>query len=50
MRSIARRPEEDFTLGGGYVFSAIHNILAEIDPRKVVAMYRVAAGAKSPPP
>jgi uroporphyrinogen decarboxylase len=36
--------------GGGYVFSAIHNILAEIDPRKVVAMYRVAAGAKPPLP
>ncbi len=30
--------------GGGYVFAAIHNILAEIDPRKVVAMYRTAAG------
>jgi len=29
--------------GGGYVFAAIHNILAEIDPRKVVAMYRAAA-------
>lgn len=28
--------------GGGYVFAAIHNILAEIDPRKVVAMYRTA--------
>jgi uroporphyrinogen decarboxylase len=30
--------------GGGYVFAAIHNILAEIDPRSVVAMYRTAAG------
>jgi len=39
----------ELSSGGGYVFSAIHNILAEIDPRKVVAMYRVAAGAKSPP-
>jgi uroporphyrinogen decarboxylase len=29
--------------GGGYVFAAIHNILAEIDPRTVVAMYRAAA-------
>jgi uroporphyrinogen decarboxylase len=28
---------------GGYVFAAIHNILAEIDPRKVIAMYRAAA-------
>ena len=30
--------------GGGYVFAAIHNILAEIDPRSVAAMYRTAAG------
>jgi len=30
--------------GGGYVFCAIHNILADIDPAKIVAMYR-AAGA-----
>jgi uroporphyrinogen decarboxylase len=30
--------------GGGYVFAAIHNILAEIEPTKVVAMYRAAAG------
>lgn len=30
--------------GGGYVFAAIHNILAEIDPRKVIAMYRAAVG------
>jgi uroporphyrinogen decarboxylase len=28
--------------GGGYVFCAIHNILAEIDPKKVIAMYRAA--------
>ncbi len=33
--------------GGGYVFAAIHNILAEIDPRKVVAMYRTAASVIS---
>ncbi len=32
--------------GGGYVFAAIHNILAEIDPRKVVAMYRAAAAVR----
>jgi len=31
--------------GGGYVFTAIHNILAEIDPKKVIAMYRAAGGA-----
>jgi uroporphyrinogen decarboxylase len=33
--------------GGGYVFCAIHNILAEIDARKVVAMYRTAESARS---
>lgn len=32
--------------GGGYVFCAIHNVLAEIDPRKVVAMYRTARKAR----
>jgi uroporphyrinogen decarboxylase len=31
--------------GGGYVFCAIHNILAEIDPAKVVAMYRTAGAS-----
>jgi uroporphyrinogen decarboxylase len=29
---------------GGYVFCNIHNILAEVTPEKVIAMYRVAAG------
>jgi len=28
---------------GGYVFCNIHNVLAEIEPEKVVAMYRCAA-------
>lgn len=28
--------------GGGYVFNNTHNILAEIDPEKVIAMYRAA--------
>ncbi|OQB33382.1 MAG: methylcobalamin:coenzyme M methyltransferase [Candidatus Hydrogenedentes bacterium ADurb.Bin170] len=31
----------------GYVFCAIHNILAEIDPEKIIAMYR-AAGDMAP--
>ena len=30
---------------GGFVFNSIHNILAEIDPKKVIAMYK-AAGAE----
>lgn len=31
-----------FSRGGGYVFTAIHNIMAEIAPEKVIAMYRSA--------
>ena len=33
---------------GGYVFCAIHNILAEIDPGKVIAMYREASRGSTP--
>ena len=29
----------------GYVFNSIHNILAEIPPQKVIAMYKAAEGA-----
>ncbi len=29
---------------GGYVFNAIHNLLAETDPHKIIAMYKTAAG------
>ncbi|MBX3176372.1 MAG: hypothetical protein KF886_03350 [Candidatus Hydrogenedentes bacterium] len=32
---------------GGFVFAAIHNILAEIPGEKVVAMYRAAAGHRA---
>jgi uroporphyrinogen decarboxylase len=31
-----------FTEGSGYVFTQIHNILAEVEPEKVVAMYLTA--------
>lgn len=31
---------------GGYVFNAIHNLLAEVDPDKVIGMYRAAARPK----
>jgi uroporphyrinogen decarboxylase len=34
---------------GGYVFCNIHNILAEIAPEKVIAMYRAADTAVSNP-
>ena len=30
----------------GYVFNSIHNILAEIDPEKVIAMYKAAGNVK----
>jgi len=29
--------------GGGYVFNSIHNLLAEVDPQKLIALYRTAA-------
>ncbi|MDD4890143.1 MAG: uroporphyrinogen decarboxylase family protein [Phycisphaerae bacterium] len=31
--------------GGGYVFCNVHNLLAEIPPEKIIAMYRAAGGA-----
>ena len=31
--------------GGGYVFNSIHNILAEIPPEKIIALYRTAGKA-----
>jgi len=39
VREVVPRMAED----GGYVFCNIHNVLAEIEPEKVVAMYRAAA-------
>jgi uroporphyrinogen decarboxylase len=29
--------------GGGYVFNSIHNLLAEVDPERIIALYRTAA-------
>lgn len=31
--------------GGGYVFNNIHNLLAEVSPEKIIAMYEAAAEA-----
>ena len=31
--------------GGGYVYCGIHNLLAEVDPLKIIAMYRAAGAA-----
>ena len=38
-----RRVVPDLADGGGYVFCAIHNILAEIPPENITALYRAAA-------
>jgi uroporphyrinogen decarboxylase len=32
--------------GSGYVFCNIHNVLAEIPPEKVIAMYRTAGSVR----
>jgi uroporphyrinogen decarboxylase len=34
---------------GGYIFANIHNLLAEVVPEKIVAIYRAAAAAKLTP-
>ena len=39
VRSEVRRVVPELSKGGGYVFANTHNILAEIDAQKVVAMY-----------
>ncbi|MFI5356300.1 MAG: hypothetical protein ACHQ4G_03090 [Opitutales bacterium] len=31
--------------GGGYVFANIHNLLAEVSPEKIVALYHAAAAS-----
>jgi len=38
----ARQVVQTMAQGSGYVFCNIHNILAEIEPEKVIAMYRAA--------
>ena len=32
--------------GGGYVFNAIHNLLANVDPHKIIAMYETAGAVR----
>lgn len=41
VRTVVRRLRE----GGGYVFNNVHNLLAEIPPEKIIAMYQAAAEA-----
>jgi uroporphyrinogen decarboxylase len=36
-----------FSQGGGYVFNNIHNLLAEIEPEKIIAMYREAGKVRA---
>jgi uroporphyrinogen decarboxylase len=42
----AEQMVKTFSRNGGYVFTAIHNIMAEIEPEKVIAMYRAAQKTK----
>jgi uroporphyrinogen decarboxylase len=39
-----KQNSEVLSRDGGFVFANIHNILAEIAPEKVIAMYRAASG------
>lgn len=42
-----RRVVEYLSADSGYVFCAIHNILAEIPPEKVIALYRTASEVRA---
>jgi len=42
VRVEVRRRIDDLAPGGGYVLSAVHNILAEVPPENIVAMYEEA--------
>jgi uroporphyrinogen decarboxylase len=39
----ARRHIEIFSKDGGYVFTQVHNIQANVPPEKVIAIYEAAA-------
>lgn len=49
LREEVARVVEYLSGGSGYVFCAIHNILAEIPPEKVIAMYRTAKAVRGGP-
>lgn len=38
-----------FSPGGGYIFSPVHNIMGDIDPEKVLAVYDAARKAGTNP-
>jgi uroporphyrinogen decarboxylase len=44
IRDHVRRNLDIWSPGGGYIFCAVHNILAEVEPDKVEAMYDAAHG------
>jgi uroporphyrinogen decarboxylase len=44
IRDHVRRQLEIWRPGGGYVFQQVHNILADVPPENVVAMYEAALG------
>jgi uroporphyrinogen decarboxylase len=43
VRDDVRRRIEVFAPGGGFVFTQIHNILADVPPRNVIAMFEAAS-------
>jgi len=45
VREHVRRQVETWRPGGGFVFQQVHNILADVPPANVVAMYEAAAGS-----
>lgn len=44
IRDHVRRNVEIFAAGGGFVFNQVHNVLSEIPPENVVAMYEGVSG------
>ncbi|MGC9317201.1 MAG: uroporphyrinogen decarboxylase family protein, partial [Armatimonadota bacterium] len=45
VRNEVRRRIEVFSAGGGYVFNQVHNILTDVPPENVVAMFDAARHA-----
>ena len=39
------RHDDTWRPGGGYVFQQVHNIMADVPPENIVAMYRAVNGA-----
>jgi uroporphyrinogen decarboxylase len=45
VRDHVRRNIDVFSPGGGFVFCSVHNMLAEVPPENIVAMYEAATTA-----